>query len=48
LLRRCKGTEKKKHPIALQRNANALPTFCQRFANVLPTFCQRFAKMTIS
>ena len=29
LLRRRKGTEKKRHPIALQRNANALPTFCQ-------------------
>jgi len=36
-MNRRKGTEKKKHPIALQQNANALPTTCQRPANVLPT-----------
>ncbi len=29
-----KGRDKKKHPDAMQRNANSLPTFCQRFAKI--------------
>ena len=28
----CKVRDKKKHPVAVQQNANDLPTFCQRFA----------------
>ena len=30
---------KKKHPVAVQQNANDLPTFCQRFAKKSIVLC---------